>query len=102
MARARARVRAKVVANVLMIKMMSPRREITTEAKGSGKFAKQRVTDVNPHVLEPGNVARMKYRSKLPMTSEREHPKKLYILYCIKNLAPAHNDESNPFLEAWL
>ena len=82
---ARARVRAKVVANVLMI-----------------KFAKQRVTDVNPHVLEPGNVARMKYRSKLPMTSEREHPQKLYILYCIKNLAPAHNDESNPFLEAWL
>ena len=70
--------------------------------KGCGKFSKQRVTDVNPHVLELGNVVRVKYRSKLPMTSERERPKKLYIPYCIKNLAPAHNEENNPFLIAWL
>ena len=46
----------------------------------------------------------LKYRSSLPMFSQRSHPEKIYIPFCIKN-AQGHSgytDENNPFEEAWL
>ena len=49
-------------------------------AKGNGKFSKQRVNG-NHRALDLGNV--MMLKSKLPMSSQRPHPNKSYIPYCI-------------------
>ena len=75
------------------------RQQVAT--KGNEKFSKQRV-DGSYRAQELGNVTMLEYRSKLPMSSQRPRPNKLYIPYCTKNVAGAgYTEESNPFLEAW-